>query len=422
MIENTPPNRKQKREHKTGTFTDKYIKSLKPETEMYQLREGRGFAIRVLPSGVKTWYYIYNYNGKRRQMNLGNYPEKSVEAAHGAYRAAVDLIKNGIDPQMPLEPPPIPPEQLTVAKLVEIWIDEWSKDHHSTRVNYNYKKALKAGVLPIWGMRPANEIKRRDVIALLESIAKQTPGQAGNVLKAARGVFTYAVEREMIEYNPFAEVKIARSIPSMILASRDRVLSPAEIKHIWQAIEDGGGSPATKRALKLILVTAQRPGEVAGMHTDEIVIGAGRERCRVCRRCGWWTIPAERMKNKKEHRVYLSPLAMELIGKEAGYVFPSSEPGKPLTANSLAYHVRREVPGTGKAKFYGLHRWTPHDLRRTAGTILNELGSGNEIMDAVLSHSLPGVTGIYNRNKYEKEKQEWLTRWSEHLKKLVEVK
>lgn len=404
------------------TFSDRYLQSLKPKEKMYQVRESHGFGLRVLPSGVKIFIYVYTLTGKRRQMNLGHYPHLSLADARKAYREAANVVADGLDPQAKQPSPEMPPEQFTVSALAKQWLNEWSKEHHTKRVNYNYEKALKASVIPVWGSRLIQEIKRRDVVALLEAIAKKTPGQAGNVLKAARGMFTYAVEREIIEYNPFAEVKVARAIPSMVLTSRDRVLSPDEIKHIWQEIDAGGGSPATKRALKLILVTAQRPGEVAGMHTDEITVGVGHERCRICRRCGWWTIPAERMKNNKEHRVYLSSLAMELIGEEEGNVLPSSEPDEPITANAVAYHVRREVPGTGKAKFYGLPRWTPHDLRRTAGTMINELGSGNEIMDAILSHTLPGVTGIYNRNKYDKEKQEWLIRWSEHLKKLVEAR
>ncbi|MBE2889662.1 tyrosine-type recombinase/integrase [Geobacter anodireducens] len=404
------------------TFSDRYLQSLKPKEKMYQIRESHGFGLRVLPSGVKIFIYVYTLDGKRRQMNLGHYPHKSLADARKTYRDAANLVADGLDPQGAQPTPEPPPEHSTVSALAEVWLNEWSSVHHTSRVNYNYRKALEASVIPLWESRLVNEIKRRDVVALLETIAKKTPGQAGNVMKAARGMFTYAVERELIEFNPFAEVKVARAIPSMVLTSRDRVLNPDEIKHIWQAIDAGGGSDATKRALKLTLVTAQRPGEVAGMHQNEITVGVGKERCKECRRCGWWTIPAERMKNNKEHRVFLSTLAMELIGDAKGYICPSTDNDGPLTANSVAYHVRREVPGTGKEKFYGLSRWTPHDLRRTAGTIINELGSGNEIMDAILSHTLPGVTGIYNRNKYDKEKQVWLTKWSEHLRKLAEGK
>ena len=99
--------------------------------------------------------------------------------------------------------------------------------------------------------------------------------------------------------------------------SRDRELTEKEIKHLWNAIDEGGGSDGTKRALKLILITGQRPGEVVGIHRREI---EGK----------WWTIPWERIKTRKrrqeDHRVYLSPLALSLIGDGDGYIF--SDPDK----------------------------------------------------------------------------------------------
>jgi Arm DNA-binding domain len=313
----TPQNRQRKREvRKPGSFTDRYIKSLKPDKEMYQLREGRGFAIRVLPSGVKTWYYIYTINGKRRQLNLGNYPDISLEAAHKTYLESAALVKSGIDPMAkPVEETAEPAQQeveLTVRRLaVDLSLDEWSKIQHSERWHYNNRKALEADVLPTWGDRLAVDIRRKDAVEILELVAKRAPGQARNVLKAARGMYSYAADRELLEYNPFADIKISRTIPMMQPMSRDRELSEDEIRHLWKAIDEGGGSESTKRALKLILVTGQRPGEVVGMHRREI---QGK----------WWTIPWQRIKTRKrrqeDHRIYLTPLAMTLIGDEKEYI------------------------------------------------------------------------------------------------------
>lgn len=108
------PFQKQKREPRPSRFTDRYIKSLKPKSQMFQVREGRGFAIRILPSGVKIWYYIYNFQGKRRQLNLGNYPDVSLEEAHSKFRAAVDLVASGIDPMVPQKATPETMEAPTV--------------------------------------------------------------------------------------------------------------------------------------------------------------------------------------------------------------------------------------------------------------------------------------------------------------------
>jgi len=220
------PNRKKKRLRKPiKVFTDQFIKNLKPEAEMYQIREARGFAIRVLPSGVKTWYYIYEMNGKRRQLNLGNYPDKSLETAHDDYRKALELVKNGIDPQAP--PPgsstePSEPEKLTVADLKVKYVGH-IKTHLVERSVKHQDNRLEMHLVPVWGNRLITDIRRRDAIELIEKIAAKKPGAARNVLLAARAMFTYALRREMVEYNPFSEVGLA--VPAATANERDRTLS-----------------------------------------------------------------------------------------------------------------------------------------------------------------------------------------------------
>lgn len=168
-------------------------------------------------------------------------------------------------------------------------------------------------MISAWGPRPAKDIRRRDAVLLLETVAKRAPGQARNVQKAAQGMFNYAVERELLDYNPFAEIRVSRTIPAMKQRSRKRTLTDQEIRHIWTAIDKGGGSDGTKRALKLILVTGQRPGEVCGLHTKEID-------------AQWWSIPRERIKTREkrdeDHRVFLSPLARQIIGDVKGSLPP----------------------------------------------------------------------------------------------------
>ncbi len=304
--------------------------------------------------------------------------------------------------------------ELTVRRLaVDLYLDEWSKIHHSERWHYNNRKALEADILPVWGDRLAVDIRRKDAAEILELVVKRAPGQARNVLKAARGMYSYAVDRELLEYNPFADIKISRTIPMMQPMSRDRELSEDEIRHLWKAIDEGGGSESTKRALKLILVTGQRPGEVVGMHRREI---QGK----------WWTIPWQRIKTRKrrqeDHRIYLTPLAMSLIGDEKEYIFPDPAGKSATTENALSHHVRKDIPDTVKRSYYDLPRWTPHDLRRTAATRLSKIGASDEIIDVILNHAKKGVSGIYNRNKYDNEKQLWLTKWSQHLSRLLKKK
>lgn len=403
------------------TFTVKWLNALKPAEKELTWTESHGFTIRVLPSGVKTWWYFYTINGKRRKMNLGNYPSVSLEEARRRHRDSLTLVDNGVDPQLPPPPPEPELEVLTVNVLAEKWA-EWSKQNHSTRWANTLDLALKKDVLPVYGQRLATEIRRRDAMEILEAKAATAPGQATNLHKALRGMYQYAVEREYVEYNPFGEIRASRSIPAMKLESRERILNDEEIKFLWTAIDQGGGSDSTRRALKVMLLTGQRNGEVCGMHSRELQIGIGKPRCQECRRCGWWTIPKERRQGNKggEHRVFLSPQAMRLIGDRQGFIFSGDIDSAPVSANSINHHVRRVVPATGKTPYYGLPRWTPHDLRRSAATGVRRLGATRDEMDLVLGHRVGGVTGVYDRHEGEAEKERWLTAWGEYIQQLID--
>jgi Arm DNA-binding domain len=277
-----------KRRPLKGNFTDKYIDNLKREPKMYQVRECRGFAIRVLTTGVKSWYFIYTINGKRRQICLGNYPDVSLKEARKNYKRAFDLTEVGIDPlqkQATPEPPPTPPPVLTVAGLVDLYIER-TKTYLVPRSVRQQSRTLTQDVIPVIGDRPVSEIRRKDAIHLVETIAKRAPGQARNVIKTARAMFTYAHDYELVEVNPFSN--IGRAVPSTAPKSRDRTLLNSEIKHIWGVLSNS----EIGRTILMVLVTAQRPGEVSGMAWNEIVIGEEKPRCFICRRCGWWTIPS----------------------------------------------------------------------------------------------------------------------------------
>lgn len=403
-------------------FTDKYVTNLKAKEKDYRVREGHGFVVRVLPSGVKRFEYIYTVEGKRRIMHLGNYPTVSLAEARIRYNEAAAQHARGSDPQGKPEPLLPPPEQFTVQTLSDLWF-QWSEQHHSAKWANTLQLTIKKDVLPQYGHRLAGEIRRRDALAILEAKAATAPGQANSLHKALRGMWQYAVERELVEFNPFSEIRAARSIPAMKLESRERILSDEEIKYLWAAIEQGGGSDSTRLALKIMLLTGQRNGEVCGMHSREIQIGTGKLRCQECRRCGWWTIPKERRQGNKggEHRVFLSSLIMQLIGDRQGYIFTGDTDIAPISANSVNHHARREVLATGKTPYYGLPRWTPHDLRRTAATGVRRLGASRDEMDLILGHRVGGVTGVYDRHTGEAEKERWLTVWGDYIQELVSV-
>lgn len=383
-------------------FTDKLVQSLKPGEVEYFVREGHGFTIRVYPNGSKTFLYIYTLNGKRRRISLGNYPHVALAEAREKYLAAAQLVANNIDPLAPQKvSTQDEPQAISVRELKALYLAH-IKTHLAAQSVKNHNYRMEKHLIPAWGNKPITDIRRRDAIALIESIAALgTPGSARNILLSGRAMFSYAVQREMIEYNPFAGVGVA--VPQAAAKERDRVLSETEIKHIWETLSNWGNSEYIRRAILFILVTGQRPGEVAQLHWSEI---DGRV----------WTIPAERSKNGRENRVYLTDLALSLLPETEEYVFPASRGSHgPLYVNTLSHHLSHHV----KPEYLGLPRWTPHDLRRTAATGLASLGCSDEIIDEVQNHKKRGIIRTYNRYRYDKEKQEWLVKWSEYLETLV---
>lgn len=430
-------------------FTDKYIMSLKPADKEYWIREGMGFAIRVLPSGERVWYYIYTFDSRKRFMRLkdGGYPDVSLADAREAFDIAKVKVKNGIDPLA--EKQEAKEERrsaLTVAELIVEYINKHAKPTKRSWVED--ERILNKDALVEWGKRKAVDIKKRDVVLLLERIVERgSPGSANNNFKIIRKMFRFAVQRDIIEHSPCDGVVMPAP-----LNRGNRVLSENEIKMLWSNIDSCPISYDIKRVIKLILVTGQRPGEVVGAHSSEI---DGR----------WWTIPAERSKNKKAHRVFLTDTANDLIGplkvhdsasnelKPKGYIFscpqvaknqpktkkdqPKVKKDKPMGRLSISQAIMRskavKVKVNGKQVFnnegkpvtenkIGVDGFTPQDLRRTAATFMSKIGFMDEIIDAVLNHTKQGIIRTYNLNRYDKEKQQTLEAWERKLNSIIEGK
>ncbi|AJE04668.1 tyrosine-type recombinase/integrase [Geobacter pickeringii] len=406
------------------TFSDKYIASLKPTDKINDVREGKGFGIRVLPSGIKTWFFIYRIDGKRRFMNLGHYPSISLQDARKKYRDAYGLYEQGKDPAGLADHAKEERRKMpTVADLVEEYIER-----HAKRFKRSWEKdkqILNRDVIPAWGTKKAVDVSKRDVVSLLEGIVERgAPAMANNCFQIIRKMFNWAVEKDILPSTPCTGVKL----PSPKV-TRERTLNDTEIKTMWGNLGQCAMSEEIERALKLILVTAQRPGEVIGMHSSEI---DGQ----------WWTIPAERAKNGKSHRVFLTSLALELIGnvEDKAYIFktPIIDRDQPIGGTALNVALNRalctpvidkkgkpviEADGKQVTKnTLGVDPFTPHDLRRTAATFMAEMGTMDEVIDAILNHAKKGVIKVYNQYRYDKEKQAALESWERKLKSIINGK
>jgi integrase len=421
-------------------FTDTFIKNLKPATTKYYKREANGFAIKVWPTGTKTWAYIYTINGNRRELKLGKYPSMTLLDARIKYNKAFDLCKSGSDPgdieHQQKEEQKLAP---TVENLIGRYLNEFAKPKKKTWKED--ERILHKDVMPLLGKKKAKDVTRTDILAMIDEIKHRGAAITLNTFKITRRMFNFALKRGIVKNSPCIGFEIGDELEGV--PSRERNLSENEIKTLWHGLDKAGISTRVVRALKLILVTCQRPGEVITMHRDQI---DGR----------WWEFMAKETKVTRDiprlQRIYLSDLAFELIGDNDGYIFPSPRPKTinkgtteetvvevPITERALAYAIRRNIKGytrrkpltdpkadnipkmvrVNENKKLDMDHFVPHDLRRTAATIISHLGFSDEILDAVLAHQKHGIIRTYNRNKYDPEKQAAMLSWEHKLNNLI---
>lgn len=401
-------------------FTDTFLRNLKPEgSRDRDIIEGHGFGVRVRAGGSRVFFYKYRFREKLRFMNLGTYPQTSLAEARQKYGNAYRIRKNGHDPieveaeaarAALREKEAKQQTDLTVADLIDRYIEKYAKVHKKSW--HKDELTLAKDVLPAWGTRPATEITKLDAAKLLQTIVDRgRPGQAQNVLEATRKMYNWAIDQGMLETTPFLGVK--RPAPKN---RKDRALSEKEIKAFWLDLDAADISDAVRRALRLTLVTGQRPGEVIGMHASEITDQ-------------WWTIPGEKTKNGKAHRVYLTELALALIGplesidpetgetKSIGFIFPCphKKKEKSIQQGAMGYALRRGF----EAKKFSVAVFTPHDLRRTAVTHLARLKVPQEWRERIVNHLPKELDATYNLYEYDEEKETAMKRWEAELLRIL---
>jgi len=387
-------------------FTDKYIKNLKPKDSPYDKREGsgQGFAIRIMPSGHKSWAFIYNFEGKKQRMTLGAYPAISLADARALHRNAIRCLASGKNPAAEQHKEKLEAKTAdSVNELIDEYLEKWAKPRK--RSWQEDERILKKDVAAMIGKRKAKEVTKRDVILILDQVLKRgAPIAANRTLAAMRRMFNFAVEQDIIANTPCYGVKA----PSKE-NRRDRLLSEDEIRIIWHGLKDAGMSEHSKLALKLQLVTAQRKGEIVSAEWDEFDM-----------KNRWWTIPAIKSKNGNSHQVPLSDLAIELLkelkalSNGSKWLFPSPHDDKHITPAAIDHALRKNL-----SKLKGLKHATPHDFRRAAASHMTALGISRLVVSKILNHVERSVTAIYDRHSYDKEKREALEMWGTKLKKLI---
>ena len=354
-----------------------------------------GFGVRISPSGVKTFVLMYYVAGNKRRLSLGRYPAISLAKARQKALAALNQIAEGGDPQADRK---IERSPYAFSDVVDEFVRIHCARHYRGNHAREMERVLRSRFVARWGSRDIREINRSDILRVIdEAVEAGTPSAANHAFASIRKFLNWCLERGIIETNPCS--RLSRPAP---VNSRERVLDADEIAAIWSAAMSF--APPFSQIIRLLLLTAQRRGEVVGMCWNEI---DWTERT--------WTIPPTRTKNKRTQIVPLSPLAIAVLKSTPRlhdqFVFPAR--GNETTTPSGFSKVKRRLD-----ELSGVASWTLHDLRRTAATHLARDGTPPHVIERILNHSsgiLGGVAGIYNRFEYLPEMRLALDLWAGKL-------
>ncbi|MDH4981235.1 site-specific integrase [Hyphomicrobium sp. D-2] len=399
------------------------VEKLKPKPHRWEVPDARlpNLYLIIQPGGARSWAVRYRTGGRTRKYTLGPYPRIELADARRLARDALQAVDEGRDPAQEKRIvrseaglagdkrfPALAKE--FVARYAKPRNRRWKESARLIGLRYDEDggaSVIKGSVADKWSHRPVDQIKKREVVAALDTIADRGHGcTALHTLTALRKFFNWLVERDVIEASPCSGVK-----PPVPAKERDRVLSDDELRALWQAVD--AEQPPFRQALKLLMLTGQRRTEVAGLVRPELSSDTRL-----------WTLPGDRSKNGQEHLIPLTDAAAALIEQapaiaECPFVF-SVTGRSPISGFSRS--KKRLDAAMSKTLGAPVQPWVLHDLRRTVATRLAELEVPPHVVEAILNHRsgvISGVSAIYNRHSYLDEKRAALEKWERRLGEIV---
>lgn len=377
------------------------------------------FGIRV-GARRKTWFLNYRWARKQHRLTLGHYPAMTLAEARtkaGEVLAQIDMGHNPAALQQAKREAAAAPVE-TFALAVEDFMAKHAEMHQKRPEQTRW--FLNKYVLPTWRDRPVNEIRKRDVLALLDGLMAEGKGSVANrVFDILRKLFNWRLERSDDETMRSPCDRMKSPAPTKVRAVR---LDSAHIIALWQAVEEAGYPWGP--IIKLLLLTGQRRGEIASMRWNDLDLTRDR----------LWKLEPEHTKAGRAHIVPLSQPVLDIIQAVPRQII---KPGGPPASLLFTTNGERPVSGFGRAKerldkrIAGtpgtaqdtpLPDWRIHDLRRTVTTGLSSLGVPEIIKERILNHSPRGVTQRhYDQYEYLDERREALERWAEKVMGLVRL-
>ncbi len=403
-------------------LTVREVMEAKPKAKMYRLADGKGLFLQVDSRGGKYWRFRYKISGKENMIGFGTYPEVSLGQARDKRFAMRKTIAEGIDPgaQKRTE------KRLAVFRAentFEAVAKEWFRTNKSKWTPEHADRLwrrIEIHLVGELGKRPIADISTLELLSAIRKVEgqkitrdeKRIKRRGGTevshrVLQTSSAIFNYAIVTERMKSNPAFPLRDGRALKPH-KAKNYPTIKAKEIPEFLQRLEDAKTSLQNKLAIRLMLLTFVRTGELRKSTWKDVDFEAKE-----------WRLPAHIMKMREEHIVPLSDQAIELfkeLQKLSGHrelLFPPQQHRKQMLMSENTINMVIKRIGY-KGKLVG------HGFRALASTTLNEMGYRADVIERQLAHAEPNkIRGAYNHAEYLSERQELMQKWADLIDSLI---
>ena len=389
-------------------LTDTKLRNLKPGDKLYKVNDRDGLYVPVTPAGTISFRHNYSLSGRQETLTIGRYGSGGITLAEARERLN-EAKKMIAASKSPAREKARDKARVKDAETFGAWAEKWLRGYQMADSTRDMRKSVYTRELKKqFGNQKLVEITHEDLRALTDAIVDRgAPATAVHAREVVLQVYRWAIERGQKVENPADMVRptsIARFEP------RDRALTPAEIGLMYRYLNRVGTSPQYRAAIKLLLMTMVRKSELSNATWSEVNFSEAL-----------WTIPKERMKRRNPHLVFLSRqvldifIALKTFAGGSEYVLPSRYdsdlPMSSATLNRVLTLTYQAAQKNGEP----LAKFGPHDLRRTASTLLHEAGYNTDWIEKCLAHEQKGVRAVYNKAEYREQRMAMLQDWADMI-------
>lgn len=384
-------------------LTDSAIKTAKPKEKPYKLSDSHGLYLEVTPTGSKLWRLKYRLAGKEKKLAIGAYPIIGLQQARQRRDEARQQLADGVDPseQRKAAKQAQRAEGLTFESVAREWY-AYNAPRWAESTAYKAKLYLENDLLPGIGARPIAAITRPDLVELVRKVeARGTLNAAGKIRQWLHQIFRYALARGVVENNPATDLDVVAA-PAKAVRHHPHVAF-AELSELLEKLEAAKLHNLTRWAIRLLVLTAVRPGELRAAPWAEFDLDAAT-----------WTIPSERMKARRPHVVPLPRQAVAILRQlqEAtgsyALLFPGQQNAeRPMSENTINKALRL-------IGYEG--RQTGHGFRHLLSTELNGRGYNRDWIERQLAHGdADEIRDTYNHATYIEQRREMMQAWADSI-------